>query len=202
MAPPTISRIHLTDDTGQGEDGTIIDDALFQTLQDAIDALSAAITVPITANTNAIAAISPASGQIAFPATQNPSTNRNVLDDYKEGVAVNASWTPTDGSGAGLVFNVVSANYIKIGQLVYVDAQLVYPATTNGAAARIAGLPFSAVGRSALSIGQQNTGPAGLQASITGSAAIDFSSVAGGITTNAQMSNINFYFSGCYRATQ
>jgi hypothetical protein len=43
MAPPTINRIHLTDDTGQGEDGTIIDDALFQTLQDNIDGLSGAI---------------------------------------------------------------------------------------------------------------------------------------------------------------
>jgi hypothetical protein len=40
---PVISRIHLTDDTGQGEDGTIIDDALFQTLQDNIDGLSGAI---------------------------------------------------------------------------------------------------------------------------------------------------------------
>jgi hypothetical protein len=40
---PVISRIHLTDDTGSGEDGTIINDALFQTLQDNIDGLSGAI---------------------------------------------------------------------------------------------------------------------------------------------------------------
>jgi hypothetical protein len=44
---PVINRIHLIDDTGQGEDGTIIDDALFQTLQDNIDALSPAIIAAV-----------------------------------------------------------------------------------------------------------------------------------------------------------
>jgi hypothetical protein len=125
---PVISRIHLTDDTGQGEDGTILDDALFQTLQDHIDGLSGAIV--------AGAPVAPAPGQIAFPATQNPSANPNVLDDYEEG-----TYTPTDQSGAGLVFTTVLGNYTKIGRLVTVGAQVLFPTTTDTKTPTIS-LPF------------------------------------------------------------
>ncbi len=41
---------------------------------------------------------SPSSGTgITFPATQSASSDANTLDDYEEG-----TWTPSDGSGAGL----------------------------------------------------------------------------------------------------
>ena len=75
---------------------------------------------------------------ITFPATQSASTDGNCLDDYEEG-----TWTPTDNSGAGLSLTILSASYIKIGQMVYCSAAITYPTTADGAAAKIAGLPFT-----------------------------------------------------------
>ena len=59
------------------------------------------------------AAFSLASGQLAFPATQNASSNANTLDDYEEG-----TWVPTTTgiSGTGIAY---TANYVKIGRLVF-----------------------------------------------------------------------------------
>lgn len=80
-------------------------------------------------------------GQIKFPATQSASSDANTLDDYEEG-----TWTPSDGSGAGLSFTSVSAAYVKIGQLVVAGFELVYPSTASGTAAKIGGLPFATFG--------------------------------------------------------
>ena len=54
-----------------------------------------------------------------------------------------ASWTPTDGSGAGLTFTSVSANYTQIGNIVYAYFTLTYPVTVDASAALIAGLPVA-----------------------------------------------------------
>ena len=63
----------------------------------------------------------------------------NELDDYEEG-----TWTPTDGSGAGLSFTVAAdARYTKIGRMVQCCAQITYPVTANTAQAQIGGLPFT-----------------------------------------------------------
>jgi hypothetical protein len=75
---------------------------------------------------------------IIFPATQVASANANSLDDYEEG-----TWTPVDGSGAGLSFTVLDARYTKIGRMVECYAQINYPATANGNNAAIGGLPFT-----------------------------------------------------------
>ena len=76
---------------------------------------------------------------ITFPATQSASTDANTLDDYEEG-----TWTPTDGSGAGLSFTVPNAVYIKIGQMVYVATRITFPTTSSSANVQINGLPFTA----------------------------------------------------------
>ena len=84
----------------------------------------------------------PSSGTgIAFPATQSASSDANTLDDYEEG-----TWTPTDGSGAGLTFSATSGNclYTKIGRLVTVSFVIVYPTTASSATNQINGLPFTA----------------------------------------------------------
>jgi hypothetical protein len=75
---------------------------------------------------------------ITFPATQSASSDANTLDDYEEG-----TWTPTDGSGAGLSLTILSASYIKIGQMVYCSAAITYPTTASASNANIAGLPFT-----------------------------------------------------------
>lgn len=62
-------------------------------------------------------------GQIAFPATQNPSANANTLDDYEEG-----TWTPSIGgttSESGQVYSSQLGNYTKIGKFVYVSYYII-----------------------------------------------------------------------------
>jgi hypothetical protein len=52
-------------------------------------------------------------------------------------------WVPLDVSGAGLVFSINKATYVRRGNVIDVWAHITYPATANGAAARIGGLPFA-----------------------------------------------------------
>ena len=86
-------------------------------------------------------------GNFAFPATQNPSTDANTLDDYEEG-----TWTPnftfaTPGDLAK-TFSLQNAYYTKIGRLVSVSFALVTSAFTHTTASGnliITGLPFTAV---------------------------------------------------------
>jgi hypothetical protein len=61
----------------------------------------------------------------------------STLNDYEEG-----TWTPTDGSGAGLTLSVTSATYIRVGKLVTIQVYLAYPVTSSGATATISGLPY------------------------------------------------------------
>ena len=101
-------------------------------------------TQAMTLNANGVLALQGASTSangvgITFPATQSASTDANTLDDYEEG-----TWTPTDGSGAGLSLTVTNAVYIKIGQMVYVATRIIFPTTASAAAIQINGLPFTA----------------------------------------------------------
>jgi hypothetical protein len=83
-------------------------------------------------------------GQIKFPATQNPSSNVNTLDDYERG-----SYTPSIG-GTATYSNQVGT-YIKIGRLVYINCQIQINAIgTSGASLNVSGLPFSTARPSAV----------------------------------------------------
>jgi hypothetical protein len=84
-------------------------------------------------------------GQIAFPATQNPSTDVNTLDDYEEG-----TWTPalTFAVPGNLSITYTSAvgAYTKIGRMVTLRFQIVTSAFTHTTAsgnATITGIPFA-----------------------------------------------------------
>jgi hypothetical protein len=127
---------------------------------------------------------------ISFPATQSASTDANTLDDYEEG-----TWTPTDGSGAGLSLTVTGATYTKIGRMVYASAQVAYPATASGAQAKLSNLPF-AVG-TAPGTGFPNipVTSSALQLQINVKSAtnaeIDIYPTAAGVT-NAQLSGVAF----------
>ena len=61
---------------------------------------------------------------ITFPATQDPSTDANTLDDYEEG-----TWTPTltgsTGSAGGYTATIENGRYVKIGQLVFVSGGII-----------------------------------------------------------------------------
>lgn len=81
-------------------------------------------------------------GQIAFPATQNPSSDVNTLDDYEEG-----TFTPVIGgatSESGQAYSVQVGRYVKIGKLVHVSGfvQLSTAGTITGAVV-LKGLPYA-----------------------------------------------------------
>lgn len=135
--------------------------------------------------------LAPASGTatVKYDAT----TARWRLIEHTQGASL--TWIPTDASGAGLALTVVTAFYFVVGRLVYVEAQVVYPATANGANAKIGGLPYQAVGRCALAIANC---PVDIRASITGAQVIDLLSNIGVAKTNAQMTTAALYFSGWY----
>jgi hypothetical protein len=93
------------------------------------------------------------SGQLAFPATQNPSSDANVLDDYEEG-----TWTPTLTPSAGAFGSITYAaagrygHYTKIGALVFCTCRVTLTAWTVGTATTsvgITGLPFTSVNATA-----------------------------------------------------
>ena len=62
----------------------------------------------------------------------------NFLNDYESG-----TWTPADGSGAGLTFSTAIGHYVKIGGLCNVFCYTVWPSTSAAGNVRISGLPFT-----------------------------------------------------------
>lgn len=115
-----------------------------------------------------------------------------LLDDYEEG-----TWTPADGSGAGLVFTVDYAVYTKIGRQVSYVAYITYPSTADANAAQIEGFPFTAA---PAIFGNVNytTEPAASLLYLVGTTTKLFLLVPGVNTTNAQMSGEDLFFSGTY----
>jgi hypothetical protein len=57
-------------------------------------------------------------------------------------IPIYGTWTPADGSGAGLVFPTATGSYAKYGRIAFIWAQVIYPTTSNTALAKITGLPF------------------------------------------------------------
>jgi hypothetical protein len=138
--------------------------------------------------------------QIAFAASHNPSTDANTLDDYEEG-----TWTPADGSGAGLTFTSVEAYYVKIGQLVTATARFTYPATADATTNNISGLPFTVQDTTAnvwmAPVVNTSGTPMALEGinNTTTATFINYNSSAG--FTNANMSGLTVRFTFSFRAT-
>lgn len=82
-----------------------------------------------------------AAGEIALFAS-DASGNWTELC-YASPVLPGASWTPSDASGAGLSLTSLSAYYTRKGDEVRCFAKIQYPATANGSANFIGGLPFT-----------------------------------------------------------
>jgi len=137
-------------------------------------------------------------GQIKFPAVQNASLDVNTLDDYEE-----LPWTPIDSSGAGLIFTYpISAQYIKIGQLVLITGGVLYPVTANAAQIQIGGLPFTnQATQYAAPVFYTSLGflPMGF-VNISGKEITYFNPASGAGITNVVMSGKDIRFSAAYRA--
>ena len=86
-------------------------------------------------------------GRIHFPVTASASSDPTTLDDYKEG-----TWTPVDGSGAGLSLTTTACTFTKIGRVVIAQFDITYPVTANGNNAIIGGLPYVAQEASAVAL--------------------------------------------------
>jgi hypothetical protein len=79
---------------------------------------------------------------IAFPATQNASSNANTLDDYEEG-----TWAPNiafGGSSTGITYSEQFGLYVKVGQFCWLQVTLTL--TSKGSATGhfgITNIPFA-----------------------------------------------------------
>jgi hypothetical protein len=60
-----------------------------------------------------------------------------LLNWYEAG-----TWTPTDGSGAGLTLTNNGSYYRRVGSLVVATLDVTYPATASGSTLILAGFPF------------------------------------------------------------
>ena len=119
-----------------------------------------------------------------------------LLNWYEEG-----TWTPTDGSGAGLSLTVTSATYTRTGRTVFLTGDITYPSTTSASAAIISGLPFN----SASNGGGMNvhyTGYSSRFSGVAGGASIILYGLAGSgfnAMTNIALSTIRTIFTVSYR---
>jgi len=111
-------------------------------------------------------------GQLKFPATQNPSSDANTLDDYEEG-----TWTPTWSSTGGTITTVsafTSGTYTKIGNVVHVWARLYTNSVSSPTGeVTVSGLPFtvgSQVGNKAMHLFTMNA----ITGTLTGTPTISF----------------------------
>ena len=85
-------------------------------------------------------------GQLKFPATQNPSSDVNTLDDYKEGTfAPTIAGSTTPGAHT---YALQVGSYTKIGNRVFFTVAINLSAKDSAMSGtvRIAGLPFNSNG--------------------------------------------------------
>lgn len=90
-------------------------------------------------------------GQLAFPATQNPSTDPNTLDDYEEGTWLPVLTFATPGN-LSVTYSGQQGNYTKIGHRVWAYFAIetaTFTHTTAAGACRLTGLPFTVAGNNA-----------------------------------------------------
>jgi hypothetical protein len=85
----------------------------------------------------------PPNGQLAFPATQNPSSNANTLDDYEEGTF--ALTIAFGGAAVGVTYSANTIAYVKVGKKVTVTGKFALSSKgSSTGTAVLSGLPFAA----------------------------------------------------------
>ena len=109
---------------------------------------------------------------------------------------VPTAWTPTDGSGAGLTLPP-GATYVRIGNVVSIAINIVFPTTANSAPAKISGLPFVAATASGLYTVYGISRVYHIQGN--GTSIIVFNPTTGGQFANADLSGSTIAIGGTYQ---
>lgn len=129
---------------------------------------------------------------INFTANTNaPGMTSELLNWYEEG-----TWTPV---GNGITLSSASGTYIRVGSLVTVFFEIVFPATADTSLAQVSGLPFSA------STNFRNGAAIGFTTDTAGNKLLAYNSLvqiyntSGSQTTNASNSTKQYYGSLSYR---
>ena len=118
----------------------------------------------------------------------------NQLDDYEEG-----TWTP---SNSDVTLSVTSASYVKVGHLCHVQAYVTFPSNSNGSAAQIEGLPFTAGAGFAYLTGRAASQSTQIVIQVnSGTTESDIYNEADAGLTNSALSGAYFLFSGTYITT-
>ncbi len=109
------------------------------------------------------------------------------------------SWTPTDASGATLVFTSVTAKYGEAWPFLYISLDLTYPSTASGATANIGGLPVASVASSSFATGYTTFATAFTAYLAAAATSFQMYALAGAATiTNANLSLKRIALSGVY----
>src|SRR6266853_4291558 len=80
--------------------------------------------------------------QVGFPATQVPSTNNNVLDDYEEAIVATPALT-FGGLSVGITYSGRTSQYIKIGRAVTLKGQFILTSKGSSVGAAKVSLPLT-----------------------------------------------------------
>ena len=131
--------------------------------------------------------------------TNSSATTNSTLNDYETG-----TWTVTDQSGAGLTFTNATAQYTKIGNMVFFSIDLNFPSTSNSSNVALS-LPFTSfnTGGSNPGGGAQTYNPAGTYTWGVGSnqAFIRPYTSSGVAATNIAFSGKEIGVTGVYKAS-
>lgn len=99
-------------------------------------------SLPLTGGT--LTGLLTTNGQIKFPATQNPSSDANTLDDYEEGTFTpTVSFATTTGT---IAYTAQQGKYVKIGKLVTVFWKITFSQTGSSGFVKLGGFPFTVQG--------------------------------------------------------
>lgn len=175
--------------------------------------LIAACIVSVLASLGAVYAVAPIIPTIPFVFTNGTvanatqvNTDFSTIQSNVNAFQANGSWTPTDASGAGLVFTSTSAAYTQIGNMIFAYAAVTYPVTANSANTLIGGLPVNfpaAFYGSQCFVTNTNVGTTfvAYAAPISGTATVLFNSSTNIQITNAAVSGKTIVFECVYPAS-
>jgi hypothetical protein len=111
------------------------------------------------------------------------------------------SFNLNDASGAGLTLSNTLSFYLKIGKLVFITGQPVYPATGDTASATLGGLPFPAANLNPPGGGVSNWGhPKGFYIPANSTIMLLTSPATGSSLRNVDCSSTNTVFIAVYES--